>query len=514
MKKTIRLLSVLLLLAMTLTFAACESNVTDSGATSDGGNVSGNGTSSGDISGSEDDSDAKYKDENGNYRPLIGVLDEYKGRTFTVVVRSELYGTYQSDDFTTKTGGNGGIDYGDTFYTQVAARNDMVEELYGVTLEVAKIDNPRQAIEEDAQTGARAYDAAVIHVVEDAAPLAQADLLANLYGLSNFDANAPWWDASANEAYSIGEKLYFTTGDITIMNKANTWCILFNKQMITDYNLEDPYKLFKEGTWTFDKLAEMASTVHNVTDYVADMTNPDAVYGMVTAYGDALEFYGGAGMTLCDKDAENNPSLAFGASEQSVSLAETILTRLRDANWKVYAQTAGVGMQPAFELFWSGRALFRPSGFTAVTKCRSLAKMAFGILPMPKMFETQEEYYTTSHGTFAACVPKNCADPEFSAYMLDAYAAGAKNYITPAYVEVNLLGKSLRDDESEEILYYIYSHILYDVGRIYNFGQVSAIMTNLAKSSSVDVTSTLESVRDSIELEILDLIDDYKENET
>jgi hypothetical protein len=284
--------------------------------------------------------------------------------------------------------------------------------------------------------------------------------------------------------------------------------------MITDYNLENPYELFKKGTWTFDKLAEMASTVHNVTDYVADMTNPDAVYGMVTAYGDALEFYGGAGMTLCDKDAENNPSLAFGASEQSVSLAETILTRLRDANWKVYAQTAGVGMQPAFELFWSGRALFRPSGFTAVTKCRSLAKMAFGILPMPKMSETQEEYYTTSHGTFAACVPKNCADPEFSAYMLDAYAAGAKNYITPAYVEVNLLGKSLRDDESEEILYYIYSHILYDVGRIYNFGQVSAIMTNLAKSSSVDVTSTLESVRDSIELEILDLIDDYKENET
>ena len=511
MKHSVRLLSVLLLLAMTLSFASCG----DTTETSSADGTSSNSTvQNGTASGSDEDTDAKYLDENGSYRPLLGVLDEYKGRTFTVAVRSELYGTYQSDDFTTETGGNGGIDYGDTFYTQVAARNDMIEELYGVTLQVAKIDNPRQAIEEDAQTGGRIYDAAVIHVVEDAAPLAQGDLLANLYGLSNFDSNAPWWDASANEAYSIGEKLYFTTGDITIMNKANTWCILFNKQMITDYNLENPYELFKEGTWTFDKLAEMASSVHNVTDYVADMTNPDAVYGMVTSYGDALEFYGGAGMTLCDKDAENNPSLAFGSSEASVSLAETILTRLRDANWKVYAQTAGVGMQPAFELFWSGRALFRPSGFTAVTKCRSLAKMAFGILPMPKMTETQEGYYTTSHGTFAACIPKNCADPEFSAYMLDAYAAGAKNYITPAYVEVNLLGKSLRDDESEEILYYIYSHILYDVGRIYNFGQVSAIMTNLAKSSSVDVTSTLESVRDSIELEILDLIDDYKENET
>ena len=126
-----------------------------------------------------------------------------------------------------------------------------------------KIENPRVAIEEDAQVGGMLYDAAVIHVVEDAAVLAQNDLLCNLYTLKNFDYQAPWWDASANEAYSIGEKLYFTTGDITIMNKANTWCILFNKDMITDHNLDDPYQMFHDGTWTFDKLGEMASTVHN-----------------------------------------------------------------------------------------------------------------------------------------------------------------------------------------------------------------------------------------------------------
>ncbi len=507
-KHMTRLLSVLLLLAMLAAFTACGGTDNTSDTGSDAGTVSSDSSNAG----TENPNDG-YLNKDGQYVPKIGVLEQYKGRTFTVAVRSEYHGTYQSDDFTTVTGGNGGIDYGDTFYTQVAARNDMVEQTYGVTLEVAKIDNPRQAIEEDAQVGGQVYDAAVIHVVEDAAPLAQADLLANLYGLENFDETAPWWDASANEAYSIGDKLYFTTGDITIMNKANTWCILFNKQMVTDYNLEDPYKLFADGTWTFDKLSEMAAAVHNANG-AEDMTNPDAIYGLITAYGDALEFYGGAGLTLCTKDASDYPALDFGSSEASVSLAETILARLRDANWKIFAQAPGVGMQPAFELFWSGRALFRPSGFTAVTKCRSLAKMAFGILPMPKMTDTQEGYYTTSHGTFAACVPKNCADPEFSAYMLDAYAAGAKNYVTPAYVEVNLLGKSLRDDESEEILHYIYSHILYDVGRIYNFGKVSGIMYNLVSTGSIDVASTIESVRDAINLEIDDLVADYEENET
>ncbi len=459
------------------------------------------------------DPELSYLDENGNYVPKLGILEEYKGRTFTVVVRGEYYGTYQSDDFTTATAGNGGIDYGDAYYTEVGARNDKIEEDYGITLVVEKIENPRSAIEEDARAGGMLYDAAVIHVVEDASVLAQDDLLCNLYSLKNFDSQAPWWDASANEAYSVGHKLYFTTGDITIMNKANTWCILFNKEMVTDYQLENPYQMFRDGIWTYDKLAEMASTVHNAKG-PEDMDNPDAVYGMVTAYGDALEFYGGSGMTLCVKDAQDYPSLSFGETEASVKLAESVLTNLRNADWKIYAQTQGVGMQPAFKLFWTGRALFRPSGFTAVTKCRSLAEMNFGILPMPKVTEAQDGYYTTSTGTFVACIPKNCKDPEFSAYMLDAFAAGAKNYVTPAYIEVNLKQKALRDNDSEEILEYIYSHIIYDVGRVYNFGKVSGVMYTLAQNGNSDIVSALDSIREMVCIDIDDLIADYQGNET
>ena len=98
--------------------------------------------------------------------------------------------------------------------------------------------------------------------------------------------------------------------------------------------------------------------------------------------------------------------------------------------------------------------------------------------------------------------------------MLDAFAAGAKNYVTPAYIEVNLKQKSLRDDDSEEILEYIYSHIIYDVGRVYNFGKVSSVMFDLAKNSSIDVVSSMDGIRDLINMEIDDLIADYEGNET
>jgi hypothetical protein len=113
-----------------------------------------------------------------------------------------------------------------------------------------------------------------------------------------------------------------------------------------------------------------------------------------------------------------------------------------------------------------------------------------------------------------ACIPKNCADPEFSAYMLDAFAAGAKNYVTPAYIEVNLKQKTLRDNDSEEILEYIYSHIVYDVGRVYNFGKITSVMFYLARDRSSDIVSGMDSIRDAINMDIEDLLFDYEDNET
>ncbi len=503
MKKTLaRLLCVFLAMGILVCLAACDSSESDTSSSSSGaGSLSESGNEA-----------AEYQDADGSYIPKIGVLDQYKGQTFSILVVGESQTTYQSDDFTTQAG-SGGIDYGDAYYTEVQARNDKIEELYDVKLEVYKENDFVNAAREDAISGTQLYDAMILTVTTMTA-LAQDDYLCDLRSLSNFDADAPWWDASANEAYSVGGKLYFTTGDITIMNKANTWSILFNKDMISDNNLESPYDLFYNGTWTFDKMCEMAQQANTAT-ISSDWSDPNVNFGMVTAYGDILQFYGGSGMTLCEKDAEDHPLLSFGSSDASINLTQKILETLNEAQWKIYAQeltnTSDVWTD-SFKVFYTGRALFRPSGFTATTKLRSLAEMEFGIVPMPKMTEDQEEYWTVTNGTFVAGILKNCRDPEYSAYMLDAYAAGAKNYITDAYIEVNLKWKSLRDDESAEVLEYIFDHIIYDVGMVYDFGNISTMFSELAKDHSADVVSKLDSIRQAVETEIEQVILDYTQN--
>ena len=498
-KLTKQLLCLFLVVGMLVCMVACG----------DTEETSSDAVSGGDVSGTTSTDENNEYLVNGVWTPKLGVLDKYNGMDFSVLVPGEGKGTYQSDDFTT-TPGSGGIDYGDAYYKPVETRNDLIEEKYGVTLTVYKENDFLTKAREDATAGTHLYDALVM-TVDSMTTLAQDGHLCELNTLENLDINAPWWDASANEAYSIKDKLYFATGDITIMNKANVWSILFNKQMITDYSLEDPYKLFDDRTWTFDKMVEMAKTVSNASSS-SDWQDPSVVYGMVTAHGDIFQFFGGSGLTLCTKDTSDIPEFVFG-TEESINITQHVLEETNGAGWKIYAQdcTGGTNVwTDSFALFNDGRALFRPSGFTAVTKCRSQASMEFGILPMPLMSESQDEYYTITSGSVVAGILENCEDPEFSAYMLDAFAAGAKQHITPAYIDVNLKWKSLRDDDSQKILEYIFDHIVYDSGLVYNFGNVSGLFTDLAKEASTDVASKLDAISDQILTQIDQVVTDYE----
>ena len=129
------------------------------------------------------------------------------------------------------------------------------------------------------------------------------------------------------------------------------------------------------------------------------------------------------------------------------------------------------------------------------------------------MNESQEGYYTVTSGSWGVSILKNNCDHQFAAYMIDAFAAGAKNYVTPAYIEVNLKRKSLRDDDSERILEDIFDSIVYDAGAVYDFGGISTMFSNLVSQGSADIVSSFDSVRDQALNAIEDVIDAYAQDD-
>ena len=108
----------------------------------------GDGSSTSTTSGSTD-AEKDWKDaETGKYVPKHEVRKaEYVNRTFTVAVRGGD-GTYSSDDFTTNS-----TMYGELIDNAVKTRNEKVEELYGVKLEVVKEQNINELILNDCSSG-------------------------------------------------------------------------------------------------------------------------------------------------------------------------------------------------------------------------------------------------------------------------------------------------------------------------------------------------------------------------
>ena len=77
------------------------------------------------------------------------------------------------------------------------------------------------------------------------------------------------------------------------------------------------------------------------------------------------------------------------------------------------------------------------------------SEVIFGIVPGPKFDETQDRYYT-SYSTYnlgVMAVPATAGDPARTGTVLEAMAAASVDTLSPAYYDICLNGKYIRDDE-------------------------------------------------------------------
>lgn len=502
MKRRVTIISLLLcLLTVVSAFTACQP---------------GNDTSVGDSSKGETSAT-----ENGRYVADLpafawNVNDEAYA-TFDVLVYSDkVQTTYFSEEI--------GYDLYSTtdevLNAAVMERNNYVEQLTGVEIVAHPVDDVVSTLNDEIASGTKQYDMAM-PFMSGAATLAQEG---KLYALNDerfegiIDLTQPWWDANATSSLSVDDTVFFTTGDISIMQKIVSTAVTFNKEMYDSLfpGEKTLYELVDDGEWTLDKMVELAKTA-TVQDGDGDWDLDDQ-WGCSASYGDATMFYLATGNTICSKDSDDLPVFSMN-STASVSAAVKILELLQQDNWAIHAQDmTAMGATniwvASLDVFGEGRALFRTTAFSAIKKLRAYEEgVEFGIVPMPKLDADQEEYYTpcSAHYAYGVVIPTSVADPEFSAYMTELVCCEAKNYVTDAYYEVTLKKRDSKDDETERMLDLIFSNVIYDTGYIYGFGGASNILYNLMSSNTTDVMSSIETVQDSIEAAIEDTIENFRD---
>ena len=89
----------------------------------------------------------------------------------------------------------------------------------------------------------------------------------------------------------------------------------------------------------------------------------------------------------------------------------------------------------------------------------------FGILPMPKGDETQEDFIsaTDAWSSVNVFVPKTAKDKELTGLMIETLAALGRKYIKPAYYDKILKSRATYDYESQDMIDIIFETKIYDM---------------------------------------------------
>ncbi len=359
-------------------------------------------------------------------------------------------------------------------------------------------------ISTDVSAGDCSYDLALI-AGYDVSVLAYSGLLYDLNSVPGIDLSKSWWDQKANESLSVNGVMFFTTGEITCSDNNAAFVILFNKGLLKDYELENPYTLVYDGEWTMDKFAELCKTVTEDLDQNGTMDANDR-FGLLVWDDSVVGIVNAAGQRCCTINADGNIELTL-YNETTISALEKYFSIAYDTQYAyTYQRVSGYDEQA----LWSGNhGLFWTTWLGIVPRYREMEN-DFGILPYPKLNTAQTDYYTTvaPYNSQFICMPLIQNDVERAGTITEALAYYGKKVVTPAYYDVNLIGQSTRDEESEDMLKIIFDNLVFDIGYYYQIGPYNKELIYMVREYDTNFASRYDSKKNIAE-NMLGIINEY-----
>ncbi len=377
-------------------------------------------------------------------------------------------------------------DSADAIPAAIFKRNLAVEDRLNV--KISETEQTADQIKNAIISGDSSFDMTLMQGANILAQ-AQSGYLIDLKTLPHQNFEKPYWDYNAYKQLSICNKLFVCVGDFLTTQIDETICMFFNKGILTDYNLEDPYELVDSGKWTLDKLAEMASVSGNDTngDGVYD-TNDN--YGMMSWRGVFYMFLlNGCGNTLVEKNEEDIPVYTFN-SEAFINSYEKILGIIHGEK-KIYfdAEKDANNHRVQEVMFPANQVLF---WCECISWAKALREMEanFGILPAPKYDEAQSQYYSCNNGNFfGMSVPVSVSDRDRASVIIEALQSASTQTVLSAYYDVTLKSKYSRDEESAKMVDIIFDSTTYDCSTFYGLGSVKTNIYTMASDNNTDIAS-------------------------
>ena len=343
------------------------------------------------------------------------------------------------------------------------------------------------------KAGNRDFDIAFQHMIY-AAQVSAAGVALNWYDIPHLNFDKPWWTSSI-DSLTVNNIMYVTASDYCLNTFEMAWCLIFNKQMMTDLGIsQTPYDLVAENNWTMDTYYSMVKDVSY--DYNGDGSmTVDDVYG-INSYGhpwlaSISNYWWACGETISRFDDNGMPYFAMDR-EKTQLVFEKMYALLVENDISYMDQTAGQDM-----IFWNNRALFASMMLRDVEVNRD-KDLSYGLVPYPKYDQAQEKYLSLSDGHASMMIlPVTLSeeDQDFVGTMVEAFSAATYNSVLPAYYEIAMQTKFAQDETMPEMLSLIREGRVFNFGYLYDTTGNRDILVSLILQEKTDLASAVAAVK-------------------
>ena len=350
------------------------------------------------------------------------------------------------------------------------------------------------------------------------APIVAEGLFIDWNSIPNINTSKPYWISDAMDAFTVNGRTYIAMNDIIFPGVVGEAAfIVFNKNLLANFGLENPYAMVEENRWTIDILDSIvkgcyvdvngdgARDVGDLYGFTSDSWG--SAYAWMWAGGAHVTAKGPDGLPYYDLYTERNSNLLDKVHNLFYNNVGSAIRSNKDT-----IKFGSEGSADQAYLFSLGNALFMLDrvGVLCTQEYRN-APFEFGIVPIPKYDGKQEKYLTmiNEHASVLT-VPKFNGNLDMTGKIVEALACESHKTLVPAYYEVALKTKYSRDEESVRMLDLIFEGVVYDFGLLYAIPTFDIYQTLLlAGKDSSTFASTVEKNQAKAEKKLQDILDLY-----
>ncbi len=293
----------------------------------------------------------------------------------------------------------------------------------------------------------------------------------NLNEIEHIDLDKYYWSQDYNNmmTFTADKKQFLATSPAAISLFRLTYLTIYNRDYFADRGIPYLYDVVRDGKGTLDYQKGIISGIWEDRDG-NNAPDENDFYGFVTGTCISIDAYPvTSDISLIIPDEDGYLMYDESQLQKMVEMSEKVSALYTDKGTYCFPQSEQdrIGLNNIMGKFAEGDALMVTTQFLSLeTNIEALAAMNYGIVPMPKLSELQDDYKTyvqdqvTSFGISATI-----SDGERVSMLgavMEAMAYHSNKLVRPAYYENTLSLRFMQDPESRTILDTMFETIAFD----------------------------------------------------